>query len=1092
MGERGRFVRCAVLGFSVLSLATAGFAAVTPEKKAPPDAMAGLKFRAIGPTVAGGRVTAIAGVPGHPDTFYVGAAAGGVFKTTNGGNSWTAVFDKQPIASIGAIALAPSNPNVVWVGTGEANIRNDVMTGRGVYLSPDAGATWRFAGLADAGQIARIVVDPTDPERAFVAVVGHAWGPNTERGVFRTGDGGATWEKVLYLNDTTGCADLIMEPGNPQVLFAAMWQVVRYPWTLDDGGPASGIFRSTDGGTTWTELHEGLPEKPYGRIALAATPTNPERVWALVEAKKGMLWDSEDLGAHWRAVSDNHLLDVRPFYFSHFVVAPDDGRKLFFCSMELVESDDGGKTAHVIAKGVHVDHHALWIDPQHPNVMVNGNDGGVWSSHDGGKTWRFLDNLAIEQFYQVAVDDKVPYDISGGLQDNSAWMGPSRNPHGRVMDGTGWFTLNGGDGEYAVPAPSDPDIVYADMQGGWVVRLDTKTGLARSVRPTVEGGFDPPKPQAELKYRYNWTAPLAVSAGDANEVYLGANVLFKTTDGGTTWQAISPDLTRNDKSKQQLSGGVVNLDISGAENYDTILSIGLSPLDPKVIWVGTDDGLIQVTRDGGANWSEVGRNIAGLKPWGRIYQIDPSPFDAAVCYASVDRHMLDDNRPYVYRTGDYGRSWKPISAGLPADSPVFVVREDPNAQGLLVAGTDRGLFYSADAGASWRALASNFPTTPVFDLTFQKRHHDLVVATHGRGVFVLDDITPLERLTPQVEGAELHLFPPQPAAFFQVWRNSENNRASRYDGPNPPDGAVITYWLKQEIKPAAAGKAGDGEHEAAAAHGAPAKGPVTITVTDAAGEVVDTLHGPGKLGMNRVAWNLRYGPATKLSREITKAPEREEGEESWRPSGPLVLPGAYSVSVNAGGTTEKATVTVGPDPRFPFDRAAAEAQLKAALAVRADTSALNVMLNRAQDLRDQLAATRKAVLLAGEKPGERKPPAAYKGVLDQATALEKKVADLMGSVYNTQAQGGVGEDSIHYLSRLHDQVSGEMMLVAMGYDTAPRPVVTEELATVHAEVVKALADFSSLVKTDVLAYNRAAAANGLPVLFVTDEPAGED
>jgi photosystem II stability/assembly factor-like uncharacterized protein len=1079
MRATGRGARKAALGAAILCLTTTAFAGVVADKKEAPDVMAGLKFRAIGPTVAGGRVTAVAGVPGHPDTLYVGAAAGGVFKTTNGGNSWTAVFDKQPVASIGAIALAPSNPNVVWVGTGEANLRSDVMTGHGVYVSPDAGATWRFAGLEDAGQIARIVVDPTDPDRAFVAVVGHAWGPNPTRGVFRTTDGGANWNKVLYVNDTTGCADLIMEPGNPQVLLAAMWQVVRYPWRLDDGGPGSGIYRSTDGGTTWTELHEGLPDKPFGRIALAAAPTNPEHVWALVEAKRGMLWDSEDLGSHWRPVSDNHLLNVRPFYFSHFVVAPNDEHKLFFCSMNLVESDDGGKTAQVIARGVHVDHHALWIDPQDPDVMVNGNDGGVWSSRDGGKSWRFLDNLPIEQLYQVAVDDTVPYNISGGLQDNGAWMGPSRNPYGRVMDGTGWFTVGGGDGEYAVPAPSDPNIVYVDMQGGWVMRLDTKTGLARSVRPTVAGGFQPSKPQSELKYRYNWTAPLAVSATDADEVYLGANVLFKTIDGGLTWQAISPDLTRNDKSKQQLTGGSVNLDLSGAENYDTIQSIGLSRVDPQVIWVGTDDGLIQVTRDGGATWSEVARNIKGLEPWGRIYQIGPSPFDAAVCYASIDRHMLDDNRPYVFRTDDYGRTWKSISAGLPADSPVFVVREDPNVKGLLVAGTDSGLFYSPDNGASWLALKSNFPPAPVFDLTFQKRRHDLVVATHGRGVLVLDDITPLEVLTSQIEKADLHLFQPQPAEFFQVWRKAENNRASAYKGHNPPNGAVITYWLKEEVKPA---HAANGEKaDAAGAKGTHAKGPVKIVVTDASGEVVHTLHGAGKQGMNRVAWDLRYGPPTKLSREVTKAPEKPR--ESWRPGGPLVIPGAYTVSVSVGDRTEKTTVAVKPDPRFPFDQDAAEAQLKAALGVRSDVSDLNAMLNRVQNLRDQLASTRKAVHLGGKNEAEAKAPSAYKGVLDKGAALDKKLADFMGSVYNTEMQPGVGEDDIHYLARLHDRASGMMMIGAMSYDTRPRPVELEEIATFHAEVAKTLDAFSSLLNEDVAAYNQAAAAQGLPVLF---------
>ena len=1090
MRARRGNARRAALGVAILALAAAAFAGVSQGEKEPPDLMAGLKFRAIGPTIAGGRVTSVAGVPGHPETFYVGAAAGGVWKTTDGGNSWKPLFDEQPVASIGAIALAPSNPNVVWVGTGEANIRNDVMTGHGVYVSPDGGQTWRFAGLADAGQIAGIVVDPANPERAFAAVVGHAWGPSTERGVFRTADGGATWQKVLYVDDTTGCADLIMEPGNPRVLLAAMWQVVRHPWGLDDGGPGSGIYRSTDGGTTWTELHEGLPPKPYGRIALAAAPTEPEHVWALVEAKKGMLWDSEDLGSHWRPVSDNHLLDVRPFYFSHFVVAPDDARKLFFCSMNLVESDDGGKTAHVIARDVHVDHHALWIDPKNPDFMVNGNDGGVWSSRDGGKTWRFLDNLPIEQLYQVAVNGRVPYDIAGGLQDNGGWMGPSRNPNGSAMDGSGWFTVAGGDGEYAVPAPSDPTIVYADMQGGWVMRLDTKTGLSRSVRPTVAGGFSPSKPLAEQEYRYNWTSPLAVSATDADEVYLGANVLFKTTDGGITWQPISPDLTRNDKSKQKLSGGVVNLDLSGAENYDTILSIGLSPVDPKVIWVGTDDGLIQVTRDGGANWAEVGSNIKGLEPWGRIYQIGPSPFDPAVCYASVDRHMLDDDRPHVFRTGDYGRTWQPISAGLPKDSPVFVVREDPNARGLLFAGTGRGLFYSPDGGATWREMKSGFPPAPVFDIAFQKQHHDLVAATHGRGFLVLDDITPLEQLTPQIENAGLHVFTPQPAAFFHVWRNTEYNRTSRYDGPNPPDGAVITYWLKDAVEPAkkAGGEEDQAEHgEGKAAH---AKEPVTIEVSDASGTVVRTLHGPGKEGMNRVAWNLRYGPPTKLSREIAGPPEQAGTGEGSRGGGPLVLPGTYTVTVTAGDRTGKAAVEVGPDPRFPFDLPAARAQLEAALGVRSDVSALNVMLNRVRDLEDQLASARKAVLLGAEKGHGQEAPAEYKDILAKGRALDGKLSAFMESVYNTKVQPGVEEDDIHYLATLHDRVSGMMMIGAMAYDTRPRPVEMKEIEAVHAEVAKALDQFATILKTDVAAYNQAAAAQGMPVLFTATERSG--
>jgi len=1083
MRQRGRWVRLAVLALAAAALSAAVLAGVKPAEKEKTDPLKGLEFRALGPVVAGGRVTAVVGVPDHPGTLYVGAAAGGVFKSTDGGNSWKPVFDKEPDASIGAIALAPSNPNLVWVGTGEANIRGDVMAGHGVYFSPDGGATWRFMGLEDAGQISSVVVDPADPDRVFVGVVGHAWGPNAERGVFMTTDGGATWKKVLYVDDTTGCADLIMDPGNPQVLFAAMWQVVRRPWTLEDGGPSSGIYRSTDGGTTWTELTKGLPDKPYGRIALAAAPSNPEHVYALVEAKKGMLWDSDDLGEHWKAVSDNHLLDVRPFYFSHFVVSPNDENKLFFSSMELVESDDGGKTAHAIGKGVHVDHHAFWIDPKNPDLMLDGNDGGLWISRDGGKSWRFLDNLPIEQFYQVAVDDRVPYHIAGGLQDNSAWMGPNRNPNGGKIDGSHWFTLTGGDGEYAVPAPSDPSIVYTDSEDGWVERLDTKTGLSSGVRPTIEGGFMPSRPLSELKYRYNWTTPIAVSATDANEVYLGANVLFRTTDGGRTWKAISPDLTRNDKSKQKLPGGPVNYDISGAENYDTILSIGLSPLDPKVIWVGTDDGLIQVTRDGGAHWSEVARNIEGLKPWGRVYQIDPSPFAAGTCYASVDRHKMDDDRPYVYRTADYGRTWTSISAGLPGDEPVYVVREDPNRKGFLVAGTGRGLFYSPDDGGSWKPLKSNFPPAPVFDLTFQKRRHDLVVATHGRGVFVLDDISPLEQLTPAVEKAGLHVFKPRPATFFHVWGKAEYNRMSMYEAPNPPDGAMVTYWLKKAVKPEKTGKAAEKLH-AKPGKKEPKKKPVKVVVTDASGAVIRTLHGPGEEGMNRVVWNLHYGPAVELSREVTKLPEKLEEKEEHHHEGPRVLPGTYTVAVTAAGRTEKTTVTVKPDPRFPFDTAAAKAQLEAALAARKDLSSLNAMINRIEDLRDQIAAARKAVML--NQPGDEKAPADYEDVLKQGAALDGKLEELMESVYNTKVQRAVDEDEIHYLSRLHAQASSAERMVNEPYDAAPGPVETEELARVHAGVARALEAFSSLVETDVAAYNETATKRGMPALFVND------
>src|SRR6266700_3318752 len=501
------------------------------------DSLNNLKFRNLGPSVGGGRVAAVAGVPGDRNVYYVGAAAGGVWKTTDGGDSWEAVFKDQPTASIGAVALAPSNPNVVWVGTGEGNIRNDIINGHGVYYSTDAGKSWKFGGLGEVGQISRIVIDPANPDVVFVAAVGHAWTPGPDRGVYRTDDGGKTWHKVLFVNDTTGCADLVMEPGNPKVLLAAMWQVQRHPWQLVSGGPGSGIHRSTDGGLTWTRLKEGLPEGPYGRIALGIGATNPSHVYALIEAKQGMLWDSRDLGDHWAMVSDYHGLDIRPFYFSLITVSPVDDRKVFFSSYELRESDDGGKTSRYIDRGVHVDHHGLWIDPQNPDRMIQGNDGGVYVTTTGGATWRFLNNLAIGQFYMVAADGNDPYKLCGGLQDNNAWCGPSSNIGPGGQTGAEWVTVTGGDGEYAVPAPSDSTILYVDSQNGFISRVDLRTGVTRFIRPYL-ATVDHMKP-ADLQYRFNWTSPIAVSATNADEVFLGANVVVKTTDVGQHRAVIS-------------------------------------------------------------------------------------------------------------------------------------------------------------------------------------------------------------------------------------------------------------------------------------------------------------------------------------------------------------------------------------------------------------------------------------------------------------------------------------------------------------------------------------------------------------------------
>ncbi len=1041
---------------AALALPVFGAPATSAEKAKSP--FSNLKFRNIGPAVAGGRVSSVAGVPGNPSVYYVGAAAGGVWKTTDGGAHWKAVFKNEPVASIGAIAVAPSNPNLVWVGTGEANPRNDITDGNGVYFSPDAGQSWKFMGLADAGQIGRVIIDPTNPDIVFVAALGHPWVPNAERGIFRTTDGGKTWEKVLYVDDKTGGADIAFEPGNPRVLFASMWQVRRYPWELVDGGPGSGLYRSTDGGSTWAKLTKGLPEGPLGRIAIALAPTDPEHVYALIEAKKGLLWESHDLGNHWKAVSNNHDLDVRPFYFSQIQVSPDNENRVYFLSFKMLVSNDGGRTTHWADQGVHVDHHALWIDPTNGKRMIQGNDGGVFLSTDGAKTWRFLDNLPIEQFYMVAADSRTPYNLCGGLQDNSAWCGPSSALGGRSVDGSRWFTVAGGDGEYAIPAPSNPDIVYAEAQNGSLERLNLKTHRSQYIRPYLDG-VEEMKP-ADLKYRFSWTTPIAVSPTDADVVYMGANVLFKTADGGKSWQVISPDLTRNDKSKQVISGGPIQYDISGAETYDTIQSITVAPSNPQVIWIGTDDGLVQVTRNGGQSWTNVTGKIPHAPAWARVYQVGVSPFDAGTAYVAFDGHMLGDRHPHVYRTENYGDSWTDISAGLPQDDPVFVVREDPARRGLLVAGTDTGLFFSLDSGSHWQRFDANFPTAPVWDLKFVASEHDLVVATHGRGLFVFDDLRPIEEWSSQVKDADFHLFTARGGTLFHHWRSA--GKGSSYSAPNAPEGVVIDYYLKKGVK---ASPAEEKKHE----------GPVTITITDSAGNPVATEHARAKAGINRYVWSMHYDGATPLNFE--KKPDLGAFSFFFRNRGPLVMPGKYTVTVSVGKHKASEVAEVAPDPNLKVDPAVFAEQLKPALEARNDLTALDTMLNRIVSLEKQIHQVHSLIREDKAHATDLQP------AIGQLDTLSKKLKTLEESVYNTEVQRDALEDDIHYLSRFHDQLRGLAGDMGSGYAEPPRPIELQKKSELEQKLSQVLGQFNALVKGDVATYNEAATSKGIPTLY---------
>jgi len=1014
------------------------------------DPFQNLHFRNLGPAVAGGRVTAVIGIPGNPHIYYVGTAAGGIFKSADGGVSWQPIFQYAAVSSVGALAVAPSNPNLVWAGTGEGNLRNDVVTGRGVYFSPNGGRTWQDAGLDDAGQISSIIINPTNPEVVLVGVVGDAWGPSAVRGVFRTADGGKTWQKVLYVNDTTGVSDMAIDPQNPRIVYAGMWQIRRYPWEMISGGQGSGIYKSLDGGVTWNKLTDGLPGPPIGRIGLAIAASNPQHLYALVGSKAGRLWESRDGGDHWNKVSDNWLIDARPWYFGRLAVSPTNENKIYFMSYDLLASEDAGRTVHNIGRGVHPDHHAMWIDPRDPTRIIEGNDGGVYLSSNGGDTWRFADGLPIEQFYSVALDDRTPYTICGGLQDNSAWCGPSETLAPGNIPNQEWWVVLGGDGQYAVPAPKT-NLVYADSQNGVIEVRDRSTGRGGRIRPYLLSVEE--LKQSDLRYRFNWTSPIAVAPNNARQVYLGGNVLFRSDDAGAIWRVISPDLTRNDKSKQVVSGGPVENDLSGAETYDTILSIAISRQNSKVICVGTDDGMVQRTSDGGQHWSNV--TPKGVPEWGRIEQIDVSPFDPNSAYVAIDYHETDNNHPYVLKTHDGGASWQSISTGLPDNTPAHVVREDPDRRGLLVLGTDAGLFYSTNDGAAWEALGAGLPTVPVYDLKFQPAMHDLVIATHGRGIFVLDDMSPIEELTPEILASNLFLFKPEPA-----FRSSVFNRYGRiqthgaqWSAANRPLGAFIDYYLKQSSSSG-----------------------VQITITGPHGEIVRKLTGPGKIGVDRVAWDLTYDAAPRpefLSQSVG----------SWIPAtavGPPVVPGIYTITVHAGTETDTKTIRVGADPRFPAESEAMKAQTAAGLEVRAMVTHLVHLLDQDNRIEEQLGFIEK--MTSPSAPNRS-------AMLEQSQALQSKLVAWREPLFNPAIQTDP-KYYLHYLGRLYDRLQRVMNDIDANYATAPSAADEQEIATLRQRTDEAQRDWSAIVRSDVAAFNRVARAAGSMTIHPDAETGG--
>ncbi len=1055
--KTGCWLRSAALGAAIILLGGPLVAQTYSAKL-----FAGMKWRLIGP-FRGGRVLAVAGVPGQPNLYYFGAVAGGVWKTTDGGVTWKPIFDKEPIASIGAIAVAPSDPNVIYVGTGESCIRGDISYGDGVYKSTDAGKTWTNVGLKSTHHIAQIVIDPKNPDVVYVAALGHAYGPNDERGVFKTTDGGKTWKKVLYKDDKTGAIDLVMDPNNSRILYAALWQAHRTPWSLVSGGPGSGLYKTTDAGATWKKIEgKGWPKGILGRIGIAVSPANSERIYAQVEAKRGGLYRSNDGGKTWSLVNSDHRFRQRAWYFTRIFADPQAEDTVYELNVSAYRSTDGGKTFKKL-RVPHADNHALWIDPHNPQRMIEGNDGGATITTDGGRTWTAMNNQPTAQFYRVTTDNRFPYYVYGSQQDNSTVAIASATDNG-VIARQNWYQVGGGESGYIAPYLPDPNIVYAGSYEGVITRFDKRTGQQREISPWPE--VTDGEGAARLKYRFNWTAPIVASPEDPKTLYYAGNVLFKTDDGGTTWSIISPDLTRNDKSKQRNSGGPITKDDTGTEYYDTIFTVAPSPLKPGVIWVGSDDGLVHLTRDGGLHWSDV--TPRDLAPWSLVSMIDASPFDSHAAYMAVDRHQLEDMAPYIYKTTDDGKTWTKITQGIPTGAYVHTVREDPVRQGLLFAGTELGVYVSLDDGAHWQPLQLNLPVCPVYDLAIHGS--DLIAATHGRSFWILDDITPLRQMTPQIAAAPAHLFEPRPAYRLRGWRSPKHVVGV---GKNPPAGAILDYTL------AAAPKKGEA---------------VTLQIFDSRGNLVrkfsslpskpaspfppeskkkKTKHEknllPAHAGLNRFVWHLRYPKARKV-------PGMSAVFSDWPLQGPWVLPGTYKVELNVAGKTYTAPLTVKLDPRVknvtPTDL---EKQLELAQRIQK-------RVNEAVDIANQTIALRAQLAALGKRLGD---DAKYHAIAAHAAQVDAQLKMLENQLVDPKIKSS--EDSLNYPVKLrYKWVALEDVVESA--DAVPTQASYTEFDSLQRRFARSIAAWRTIRTQSLPALNAEIRHAGIPPIGVA-EPA---
>ena len=1058
--KRSLFLRAALACLVLFSLSLAAAAqeqqatpqtpTPTPTPESPGDETTAVKsferleWRSIGPANMGGRIADIEGVPGNPNVVYVATASGGLFKTTNGGLKWTPVFERQGSISIGDIALEPGNPEVIWLGAGESAVRNSVSFGDGVYKSTDGGQTWRHMGLRDTEHVSKILINPRNTEVVYVGALGHAFGPNEERGVFMTTDGGRTWQKTLYIDADHGVADMDIDPSNPNIVYAVMWKFRRTPWTHTSGDERGGLYKSVDGGRTWKKLEGGLP-KVLGRVGVAVAASSPNVVYAITEAKEGTLWRSDDRGETWRNVSKQTSIVSRGFYYTHVRVDPQNENRVFAVASTLFVSVDGGRTFRNTSQRTHVDFHALWLDPQNPKRMWQGQDGGIAVTSDGGENWEVVNNFPWGQFYQIHADNRQPfYYVMGGLQDNGTWTGPSRTREPSGIQNDDWRMISFGDGFWVLNHPEEPDLYLSESQGGDIVRTDMRTREQQEVVPYMgdNGG-----PAVEAKYRFNWNSPIVPSPHDENTVYLTGNVVFKSTDFGKSWTIISPDLTTNDREKQKSAGGPVAFENTGAEYHTTIISFAESPLKAGVLWAGTDDGNLQLTTDGGKSWRNIVKNVPGLAPFSPVSHVEPSHASPELAYVAFDRHMLDDRQPYVYKTTDGGRSFQNITGNLPPNAYVHVVREDPKNPKLIYAGTELGIYVSYTGGNTWQSLAlKNLPVVAVHDIIVHPRDNDLIIATHGRGIYILDDATPVQQLTSEVAREDVHLFDIRPALRYAARMSRYGIGDKVFNGPNPPYGALVSYYLRQ--------KPDD-------------KTKLKIQILDERGKVVSEIENIAKeRGLNRVNWNLRYGGPT-----VRRPPTDEETQFTGGPRGPQVLPGTYTVKLLVGDRVVEKKVEVRLDPTISVPASDLQTTLEMELRLRDMQTATNLALRTLDSLKGQIDFVERTVkdrLGAADVPKE---------LTDRLAAQKKRVEELSGKL--AQPEGGLGFEG---RSQLVERIGG-LFFTLDSTNAAPTPAERDLYADLQKEFDAKIGEVNKFLADAVPQLNDALRRTGAPTLM---------